>query len=97
MVDTKKMLSFGFFFVRLVIILVMTIGTIMLIRWILKLRLWPAVIKKKSESIGKIFHLLEITLPSFIVLLGMQSSVRIFSESHSNYAELINNFFFLFI
>jgi MscS family membrane protein len=94
MVDTEQMLSIGAVFLRLVVILLVTIGTIIISQLILKHWLWPAIKKTKTKSADKIFSLLEIILLSFIILLGTQAAVRTFSKYFSPYAGLVDDFFF---
>lgn len=89
------MQSLGIIFFWLVIILLVTMGTLVISRLILKQWLWPAIKKTKTKSADKIFHLLESILLSFILLQGTQAAVRLFIKSFGSYAELINNFFFL--
>jgi small-conductance mechanosensitive channel len=59
----------------------------------LKQWLWPAI--KKTKSSEKIFNLIENSLLNFIVLQGTHSAIGIFSRYLSDYAWLINNFFFV--
>ena len=97
MVETKNMLSIGFVLLRLVILLVMILGTIIIIRWTLKRWLWPAVKKTKPEVVDKIFYPLESVMLSFIILQGTQAALRLLSGSFSFYTELIkHSFFFLY-
>ncbi len=95
MADTEHILLFGTAFLKLIIILLVTIRIIIITRLILNQLVWPAVKRTKPGAIDKIFHLLEIILPSFIILLGIQAAVRMFSESYSTYTKLINDSFFL--
>lgn len=91
------MLSLGSVLLRLVIILVIMIGTIIIIRWTLKRWIWPAVKKTKSGVVEKIFYLLESVILSLIILQGTQAAVRLLSGSFSFYTELIeHSFFFLY-
>ena len=93
MVSIERIQLFGAILLRLVVILLVTIGTLMISRLILKRWLWPAI--KKTKYSDKIFRLVEISLLNFIVLQGTQAAIGIFSRYFSNYVWLINNFFFL--
>jgi MscS family membrane protein len=89
------MQSFGIIFFWLVIILLVTMGTLVISRLILKQWLWPAIKKTKTKSADRIFSLFQSILLNLILLLGTQAAVRLFIKSFGSYTELINNFFFL--
>lgn len=90
MVSTER-LQIGVILLRLIIILVLTIGTFTISRLILKRWIWPVF--KKGKSSGKIFHLLENALLNFIVLMGLQASLKVFDVYFSGYEWIVNNFF----
>lgn len=93
MVSIEQIQLFGAILLRLVFILLATIGTLLISRFILKQWLWPAI--KKTKSSEKIFRLVENSLLNIIVLQGTQAAIGIFSRYLSDYAWLINNFFFV--
>ncbi|AKB18150.1 MULTISPECIES: mechanosensitive ion channel family protein [unclassified Methanosarcina] len=95
MVYIERTLSTSIVLLRLVIILLVMIGTIIISRSILKRWIWPIIKKKETKTADKIFLLLESILLSIIILQGTQAAVRLFSKYFSFYAELIDNFFFL--
>ncbi|MDQ1254348.1 MAG: MscS family rane protein [Euryarchaeota archaeon] len=80
-------------FLNLALILLVTIGALMISRLILKHWLWPAI--KKTKYSDKIFRLVQNSLLNFIVLQGTQAAIGIFSRYFTNYAWIINNFFFV--
>jgi MscS family membrane protein len=87
------MLLLGAILLRMIVILLVTIGTLIISRFILKTWLWKAI--KKIKNSDKIFLLLENSLLNLIILVGMQAAVGLFSKYFSGYAWLINNFFFV--
>ncbi|MGB9131286.1 MAG: mechanosensitive ion channel family protein [Methanosarcina sp.] len=93
MVNIEWILSLGIVLLKLIVVLLVTIGTIIISQLILKRWLWPTI--KKTKAADKIFRLLESILLSFIILQGTQVAVKIFSEVFSLYTGLIDNFFFL--
>ncbi len=93
MVNIEWILSLGVVFLRLIVVMLVTIGTVIISQLILKRWLWPKI--KKTKDVDKTFRLLESILLSFIILQGTQAAVRLFSKYFSLYAELIDNFFFL--
>lgn len=95
MVNIEQMLSIGIVLLRLVVILLVSISTIIISQLILKRWLWPAIKKTKIKSADKIFRLFESVVLSVIILQSTQAAVRLFSESFSLYAGLVDSFFFL--
>jgi MscS family membrane protein len=93
-VNIEQMLSLSVVLLRLVVILLATIGTLIISKLILNRWLWPAVKNTKTKYADKMFFLLEIILLSFIILQCTQAVVRLFSKSFSSYAGLVDNFFF---
>ncbi|MDP4197653.1 MAG: mechanosensitive ion channel [Bacteroidota bacterium] len=93
MVDIEQILLLGLIILRLVVVLLFTIGALSISRFILKRWLWPAI--KTLKSSDKIFRLVENALLDFILLMGLQAAVGLFSKYFSGYAWLINNFFFV--
>jgi MscS family membrane protein len=94
-VNIEWILSLGVVLLKLIFVLLVTIGTIIISQLILKRWLWPAVKKAKTKAADKIYRLLESILLSFIILAGTQAAVRLFTKSFGTYAGLIDNFFFL--
>lgn len=95
MIEIEQMLPLGGIFLRLVVILVLTIGAILLSRLILKRLLWPAIKKTKTTADDRILRLLENLLLLYIVLQGLQATVRLFSEFIGLYSKLVDDLFFL--
>lgn len=93
MVATEQKLLFVEILLRLVVILLVTIGTLHISRLILKRWLWP--VTKKTKNSEKIFRLVENVLLNLILLQGTLAAVRILSEYFGLYTGLIDNFFFL--
>jgi MscS family membrane protein len=94
-VDIGRTLVLSIVLLRLVVILLVTIGTILISRSILKRWIWPEIKKTETKAADKTFRLLESILLSVIILQGTQAAVRLFGKYFSLYAELIDNFFFL--
>ena len=64
MVNIEWILSLGVVLLKLIFVLLVTIGTIIISQLILKRWLWPAVKKAKTKAGDKIFRLLESILLS---------------------------------
>ena len=77
MVNIEWILSLGVVLLKLIVVLLVTIGTIIISQLILKRWLWPTIKKTKAKSADKIFRLLESILLSVIILPGTQAAVRI--------------------
>src|SRR5664280_726183 len=93
MANIDKKLLLGEILLRLIVILLLTIGTLIISRYILKRWIWPVI--KKAKYSEKILRLVENVLLNFILLQGMQAAVRTLSEYFGFYTGLIDNFFFL--
>ncbi|MFZ2498346.1 MAG: hypothetical protein ACP5N0_03645 [Methanosarcina sp.] len=95
MVEIKQVLPLGGILLRLAFILILTIGVIIVSRLILKRLLWPSIKKTKTIAYDRILHLLENFLLLYIVLQGMQSIVKLFSESAGLYSKFLGDLFFV--
>lgn len=95
MVEIEQILPLGRILLRLAVILVLTIGAIIVSRLVLKRLLWPAIKKTKTTVDDRILRLLENLLLLYIILQGMQATVRLFSESVGIYSKLVDDLFFL--
>src|SRR5664280_1912950 len=93
MANIDKKLLLGEILLRLIVILLLTIGTLIISRYILKRWIWPVI--KKAKYSEKILRLVENVLLNFILLQGMQAAVRTLSEYFGFYTGLIDNFFLL--
>ena len=93
MVDIEHILLLGIIILKLVVILLVTIGALFISRFILKRWLWPAIEKGKYSN--RIFRLVENSLLNLIILQGTQAAIGLFGKYFSNYAWIVNNFFFV--
>ena len=95
MVNIEWILSLGVVLLRLVVILVLTIGAIIISRLILKRLLWPKIKKTKTTADDRIFRLLESSccFSSFCGVL--QALVRLFGEVYRSLCRISDDLFFL--
>jgi hypothetical protein len=70
-VDIEQAHSLGFILFWLVVILLVTIGTLVISRLLLMQWLWPLIKKTETKSAYKIFRFFETILLSFILLMGI--------------------------
>jgi small-conductance mechanosensitive channel len=95
MAEVEHVLPLGGIFLRLAVILALTIGAIIISRLILRRVLWPKIKKTKTTADDRILRLLESLLLLYIVLQGLQAIVRLFSEYVGPYSKLVDDLFFL--
>ncbi len=94
-ITTDTVMTNGNVLIRIVAIIALSVSAILVSRLIMKRLLWPGVRKTGTELDDRLLHLFESFLLITIILLGIQTMIRLLEEYLGIYEGFTDDIFFL--